>query len=144
MGERHHGRHGAFEPVYGTGCGQLIDFGRVAARIDRATHENERRGFQIIIALGHQCRCDQAWNGRLADAHHVSICADEVRKFDQVVDEIIKIEASHCEWNFARVHPIGDVDIVLGQHGLDGAAQQRCIMPRHRGDDQHLGIVAAA
>ena len=38
----------------------------------------------------------------------------------------------------AGIHPVGDVDVVMRQHGFDRAAQQRGIVARHRRDDQQL------
>ena len=61
---------------------------------------------------------------------------------DQVVDVVVEVEGAGGQRHVARVHPVGDVDVMLGQHLLDRAAQQRREMPRHRGDDQHLGVVA--
>ena len=65
-------------------------------------------------------------------------------ELDDVIDEIVQIERARADRHHARVRPIGDVDIVLADHRLDRAAQQRRVMARKRRDDQHLGIVAAA
>ena len=42
---------------------------------------------------------------------------------DHVVDVVVEIEAPICERHHARVDPFGDVDVVIRQKGLDGAAQ---------------------
>ena len=67
--------------------------------------------------------------------------SDEV---DDVIDEVVEVEAAHGQRHVARVDPVGDVEIVLRQHRLDGAAQQRRVVARHRRDQQHLRVVALA
>ena len=83
-------------------------------------------------------------HGRLADRHDVRVGAEHANELDDVVDEVVEVEAAHGERDVARVDPIGDVDFVVGQHRLDGAAQQRRVVTRHRRHDQHLGVVALA
>ena len=39
-----------------------------------------------------------------------------------------------------RIGPVGDVDVMLRQHRLDRAAQQRRVVTRKGRDDQHLRI----
>ena len=45
--------------------------------------------------------------------------------------------------HLAGVEPVGDVDVVVGQHVADGAAQQRGVVAGHRRDDQHLRVARA-
>ncbi len=63
---------------------------------------------------------------------------------DQIVDIIVEIERAFGERHVARVGPVGDVDVVTGQHPLHGPAQQRREMARHRRDDQQLGVLDRA
>ena len=49
-----------------------------------------------------------------------------------------------CFWNVADVVPIGDVDVVIDEQGLDRRAQQRREMPRHRRDDEHARLRTSA
>ena len=44
------------------------------------------------------------------------------------------------ERHVARVVPVGDVDVVVGQHRAHGVAQQRREVARHRRDDQHARL----
>ena len=53
-----------------------------------------------------------------------------------MVDELVEAEAPLGQRHVARVLPVGDVEVVLGQHHLDGAAQQRGEVPRHRRHQQ--------
>src|SRR2546430_3559633 len=45
---------------------------------------------------------------------------------------IVEAEAAMQERHVARIVPVGDVDVVLGQHRADGGAQQRGEMPGQR------------
>ena len=62
--------------------------------------------------------------------HDVRVGPEEVHEFDDVVDEVVEVEVAHGERHLARVGPIGDVEIVLRDHRLDGAAQQRRVVTR--------------
>ncbi len=62
----------------------------------------------------------------------------------QVDDVIVEIEGSERQGNHARVGPIGDVDVAMGQERLDRAAKQGRVMARHRRDDQELRLTRAA
>jgi hypothetical protein len=67
--------------------------------------------------------------------------AEHVQHRDQIVDVVVEIEAALGERHHARIRPVGDVDVVAGQHRVDGAAEQRRVMARHRRDDQELLLV---
>ena len=47
------------------------------------------------------------------------------------------------ERHHAGVGPVGDVDVVAGEHGLDRTAQKRRIVAGHRRDDEELLLLAA-
>jgi len=55
----------------------------------------------------------------------MSAGADRAQKVDEVLDEVVEAEGALRERHVARIMPIGDVDIMIGQHGVDGGAQQR-------------------
>ena len=74
----------------------------------------------------------------------VRIGSEHANELDDVIDKIVEVEAAHGERDITRVDPVGDVDIMVGQHRLDGAAQQRRVVTRHRRHDQYLGVVALA
>ena len=59
---------------------------------------------------------------------------------DHVVDVVVEIEAPVGERHHAGIDPFGDVDVVVRQERLDGAAQQRRVVARHRRDDQQFGL----
>jgi hypothetical protein len=62
---------------------------------------------------------------------------DRLQKADQVLDIVVKAEPPIQQGHVAHVVPVGDVDVVLGQHGAHRAAQQRREMARQRRHQQH-------
>ncbi len=89
-----------------------------------------------------------AGNGRLADRKHMRplarLGADQLQEFDEIIDIIVEIEAAVRQRHQLRVAPIGDVDVVVRQQPLDRAAQQGCIVARHRRDDEQRRAVLDA
>ncbi len=67
---------------------------------------------------------------------------DHFEKPDQVLDIVVEAEAAGRERRVARIVPVGDVDVVLGQHRLDGVAQQRREVAGQRRDEQHARLRA--
>ena len=61
----------------------------------------------------------------------------------QVDDVVVEIEGPERQRHHARVGPVGDVDVVMGQERFDRAAKQRRVMARHRRDDQELWLTRA-
>ena len=59
--------------------------------------------------------------------------ADE---FLHVVDVVVEPEGAVGQGHGAGVFPVGDVDLVVLQHGLHGIAQQRGVVARQRCHDQ--------
>ena len=49
-------------------------------------------------------------------------------------------EAALAQWNVARVVPVGDVDVVFGQHGAHSATQQCRKVTGHGRDHQYTGL----
>ena len=134
--KRHLGDDVAAEPVDAALFGERIDGGRIDPRIDRSAHQDHGgRHIGIVVRLHERDRGHDR-HRRLADRDHMGVAAERVQDRDQVVDVIVEIEASFRQRHHARIDPVGDVDVVVGQKRLDRAAQQRCVMARHRRDDQ--------
>ena len=55
----------------------------------------------------------------------------------------VEAESAVIERNVARIVPVGDVDVVILQQGLHGAAQQRREMPGHRRHQQQPRLFRA-
>ena len=64
--------------------------------------------------------------------------ADE---FLDVIDIVVKVERAIGQRHVACVFPVGDIDLVVFQHGLDGVAQQGRVVARQRRYDQHRRLV---
>ncbi len=70
----------------------------------------------------------------------MDVAAEELQHLDHVVDVVVEIEAAGRHRHHARVGPVGDVDVMIGQERFDRAAQQRRVVARHRRDDQHARL----
>jgi hypothetical protein len=117
-----------------------VDRGRRLARVDRAAHHGQRLRTARILVGAHQRGGGIAGHRRLAHRQHMRAGADMLEERDQIIDIIVEIElARPPAAPLLRIAPVGDVDVMAGQHPLDRAAQQRRIMARHRRDDQQLG-----
>ena len=57
-----------------------------------------------------------------------------------MADIVVEAEAAVRGRHVARIVPVGDVDVVLGQHGAHGGAQQRREMAGQRRDQQHARL----
>ena len=134
----------ALKPAERFGHREFVHGGWVAARIDRSAHQSERGRLDRHIAFGHQCCRSKGWDRRLANRHDVSVGAEELHHVDNVVDEVVEVEAAIGDGNLPRIFPVGDVKLVVGDHRLDGAAQQRRVVARHGSNQQNFGIVAFA
>ena len=105
-----------------------------------ARHQRQARGLRRIAAGSHQRDCRERGDGRLADREHMRVRADLVDEVDHVRDVFVEAEPSGRQRDIARVVPIGDVHVVVGEHRVHGAAQQRREMPGHGSDDQHARL----
>ena len=112
-------------------------------RIDRPPHQDHRLWLARVVCRREQRGGGQHRNRRLAYRHHVDTRPQQANKTHHDIDEVVEIEPAIKERDIARIHPIGEVDVVVAQHGLDGAAQQGREVARQRGDDQHCRLVAA-
>ncbi len=58
-----------------------------------------------------------------------------------MLDIFIQPELALLQRHVARVVPIGDVDVMIAQQGLHGAAQQGRKVARHRRHQQHARLL---
>src|SRR5579883_3670128 len=56
---------------------------------------------------------------------------------DHMRDVVIEAKLPLREGNIADIVPIRDEDVVLGEHGANGRAQERGEMPRQRRDQEY-------
>ena len=57
-----------------------------------------------------------------------------------MLDIFVEAEAAVGEAGLARIVPVGDVDVVLGQEHFHRVAQKRREMAGHRRDEQHARL----
>ena len=138
MRQRHLHDDIAPEPVGAALDRELVDGGRIAAGVDRPAHQHHAGGDVGIVGSIHQRHGGEHRHRGLAHRHDVAAGAEVVDHLEQVVDIVVEIEMALGEFDLAGIGPVGDVDVGLRQHGLDGSTQQGRIVARHRGDDQEL------
>jgi len=59
-----------------------------------------------------------------------------------VIDIFVQAEPAVIDRHVAGIVPVGQIDVVIGQQGLHGAAQQRREMAGHRRHQQHPRLAA--
>ncbi len=115
----------------GLRLGKLVDLGRVDAGVDRPGHQRHAARLRRIVALRHHRAATSAATQGWHTATHMRARPDLFQEPDQVRRHIRRSRSGRAAVrDVARVVPVGDVDVVLGQHGAHGAAQQRGEMAR--------------
>ena len=138
--KRHLGDDVAAEPVDAAALGELVHAGRVLPRVDRPAHQDHgMRNVGVVLGL-HAGDGGEHRHRGLAHRDDVRVAAQQMQHRDQVVDVVVEIEAALRQRHHPRVDPFGDVDVVVGQEGLDRAAQQRRVVARHRRDDEQAWL----
>jgi len=61
-------------------------------------------------------------------------------EFLHIVDVVVQVEFTVRQGHQTSVFPVGDVDLVVLQHGFDGVTQQGGVVARQRCHDQHGGL----
>ena len=134
------------EPAMALVHGQVVDCRRRFTRVDRTTHHRHgQRGG--LPAAGHERHCGEHRNSRLAHAHHMAIAVCGLQVPDEllhIVDVVVQMELALGQRHHARVFPIGDVDLVVLEHGLHRVTQQGCIVARKRRHDQYRRLALEA
>jgi len=74
-------------------------------------------------------RCKAAWLAHPDDMH---ARAKYLQKGGDVIDKLVEAELAMPQADVARVAPVGDIDVMVGENRLRSAAQQGCKVPRHR------------
>ena len=132
------------EPFDGPRLREAVDLGRALARVDRAGHEDHRARHGRVVRRFHQRDRGKHRDGRLADRHDMHVSTKKPNKLNNVVDIIVEVERSVGARHEARVLPLDNIDVVIGEEVAHRAAQQRRKMPGKGRDDEHLRIGAQA
>ena len=88
------------------------------------------RGLTGASVVGHQRNRGQHRHRRLAHRDHVHVGSEEGDELAHVVDVIVEMKRAVEQRHHARVHPVGDVDVVIGQQRAHRIAQQRGVVAR--------------
>ena len=140
---RHFVNHIVFKPVVAFIHGQVVDGSRRFTCVNRAAHHGHGQGC-FFIARSHQRHSGQHRHRGLANAHYMAVAVFALHMADAVlhiVDVVIQIESTFGQRHETCVFPVGDIDLVVFEHGFDGIAQQRCVVARKRRYDQHDRMV---
>ena len=140
----HGGDHILREPGMGPFGGKRVDRSRCLPRVDRPAHQGERARHAGVLVLRHEGGGGVAGHRGLTDREHVRARADLFQKLDDIVDIIVQIEAARFHGHILRVAPVGDIDVMAGQHALHRAAQKRREMAGHRRHDQEARLALNA
>ena len=91
---RHLGDQVALEPLDRLAHGQLVDLGRVDARVDRAGHQRHAARLAGVLGLGHDGGGGQHLHAGLAHRDHVRAGTHLLEEADQVLDVVVEAEAA--------------------------------------------------
>ena len=132
--QRHVTDQVALEPVHRMTGGKFVDLGRLHTRIDRASHQGKTRRTCGVLVLTHDRRSGERRHAGLADRHQMCLWPEHLQKRNQMLREVVETKCPLAQRHIARAMPIGDVDIMIQQQGLNRAAQQGGEVPGHRRD----------
>ena len=118
----------------------LLTLVGIDARVDRARHQRHAARLRRVAAGRHHRGGDERLDAGLAHGDDVRAGAELLEEADQVVDVVVEAELALREADVARVVPVGDVDVVVGQQRSHRVAQQRGEVPGERRHDQHAGL----
>ena len=122
--------HVVFKPAVALVHGQVVDRRRGLACVDGSAHHGHAQGCGFTPA-GHQGNSGQHRHGGLADADDVAVAVSALQVTDEllhVVDIVVQVEFAFRQRHDAGIFPVGDVDLVVSEHGLDGVPQQSSVM----------------
>ena len=134
--------HIVLKPLVAAVRCQVVHRGGRSACIDGAAHHGHGDG-RGLAAAGHQRHRSQHRHGGLADADHMAIAINALQVANEllyIVDVVVKVKLALGQRHQAGAAPVGDVDLVVLEHGAHGVAQQGGVMAGQRGYDQHHGL----
>jgi hypothetical protein len=90
----------------------------------------------------HQRDRGQHRHGGLAHGDHVHVGPEQLDELGHVGNVVVEVERPMRQRHQPGIDPVGDVHVVVGQHGAHGVAQQGRVVARQRRHDQHPGVLA--
>ena len=137
-------RHAAdevfLEPLDRLARRQLVHLRGVDARIDRPGHERHALRLCRVLRLRHDSDGGENLHARLAYGQQMGARPEHAQPLNDVVDIILEAEDAGGKGDVARIMPIGNANIVIGEQRLDRLAQEGCEVPRKRGHHQHARL----
>ncbi len=130
----------ALEPLDRLRGRERVDRGRADPAVDRAGHQGQAARHRRVAVLGHQRGGGERRDARLADRHQVRARPHRLEEGHDVLDVLVEAEPPGGERHVARVVPVGDEDVVVGEHRLNGVAQQGREVPRHGREQEHARL----
>ena len=117
---------------------EVGDLRRSRIRVDRPADQHQRVGLCIRLFAGQiGCRREGQWR-RLTDRNDMGIGAQMADEVHEVQRVILDVELAFRHRDVARIVPVSDIDLTIGQERHDGGAQERRVVPRHRCYEQNL------
>ncbi len=117
---------------------EIGHLGRGGIGIDRPADQDQRARLCVGVLGGQIGRGRKGQRHWLADRDDIRLGAHDLHELGEVERVILDIELAGADRDIPRIVPVGDIDIRVRQQRGDGGPQQRCIVPRHRSDQQHL------
>ena len=130
----------ALEVAERLGLGGGVDPVGVHAGVDRAGHEGEAGGLRGVVRGGEQRDGREHRDGGLADGDDVGVGPEVPQRLHHVLDVLVEAEPAVLDRDVARVVPVDDEHVVVGQQRADGGPDQGGEVPGHGPDDQHPGL----
>jgi len=123
---RHTVNHIVLKPAETFVHRQVVDRRRRACGIDRAAHHGHAQR-RLFATRSHQGDGGQHGHRGLTNAHHMAVAIGALQMANEllyVVDVVVKVKLAIAQRHQAGIFPVGDVDLVARQHGLDSVSQQ--------------------
>jgi hypothetical protein len=129
IAERHGGDQVALEPLDRVARRELVHLGRIDPGVDGPGHQRHAARLGPMTPLSHDGDGGEHGDAGLAHRDDVGLGSHRLEESDDVGDVVVEAERPGGERHVARIVPVGQVHVVIGEHGADGAAQERGEVP---------------
>ena len=142
IAEGHGGDQVALEPRDRVARRELVHFCRIDPRVDGPGHQRHAARLGPMTPLSHDGDGGEHGDAGLAHRDDVGLGSHRLEEPDDVGDVVVEPEPPGGERHVARIVPVGQVHVVIREHGADGGAQERREVARHGRDQEHARLVA--
>src|SRR6185437_11625347 len=133
---RHAGDQVLLEPFDRMAGGHRFDRGRIDPLVDRSGHQRHAARMARVVLLRHRRDGGEQGGAGLTHRDDTGAGAQMLEEADRMGDILVDAEAAGRLGHVAGALPVGNVDVVIGQHRLDRMTEQGGEVPRHRRHDQ--------